>query len=231
MPRPGLIVVATIVAVALAAGSARPAGAEPADKARALYMVGEDLYSRGEYARAAHQFEKAYKASGRAQLLLRLADARERAGDYASAAAALDRYMAVTGTRSERARMQELERRARDARIAEDTGASRTPAYALLGASAVTASGAVLFGVLSHRAGNDVDQQCGMLCPEDAQSAIDRERRYALLSDVSTGLTALALGAGLYLLWRDRGESGIETTRVSITPAADGAGVGLSGSF
>jgi hypothetical protein len=194
-------------------------------------MVGEDLYSRGEYTRAAQQFARAYKASGRAQLLLRLADARERAGEYAAAAAALRQYMKVTGTSTERARTQELERRARDARIAEDAGSGRTPAYALLGASAVTASGAILFGVLSHRAGNEVDQQCGMLCPEEARPAIDREHRYALLSDVSTGLTALALGAGLYMLWREHGESSIETTRVSITPAADGVGLGISGSF
>ena len=114
---------------------------------------------------------------------------------------------------------------------------SRMPAYLFLAGGAVGLGGAVGFGIASGQAGQDAELQCGTsgLCRGAANDALDREKRYAILSDVSAvvGLSSAAIGAYLLWKWKDRGETYEIQRSVHLTPAIlpDGLGVGLVSNF
>jgi tetratricopeptide (TPR) repeat protein len=74
-----------------AAPSAQPEKNE--DVARAHFLLGRSHHDRGEFAKAAEQFELAYAASGRAALLYNLFVAYRDANDAKRAADALRRYL------------------------------------------------------------------------------------------------------------------------------------------
>jgi tetratricopeptide (TPR) repeat protein len=249
--RLGAAVVAAAIMIALPApalAEKRASGesAEREQKARTLYLAGEQSYANAEYEQAARQFQIAYRMSGRVQLLLRLADALERAGHYKKAADTLRSYMQIARTDSERARVRDLERREKEAASMEASGSlsfdgsssegdhrpSRTPAYTLLGAGAITAGAAVTFGLLSRSARSEAAEDCGPeLCTQDARGALDRELRYAILADVSAGVAVISVGAGVYMWWR--AHRAAKRASLAVGPSAgDGSiGVALGGSF
>lgn len=117
-----------------------------------------------------------------------------------------------------------------------EAGPSRAPAYILYGVSAVSLGGAAIFGVMSHRAGSTADSVCGDsgLCELRGQRYLDRERKYALLTDVSVGVGLAAAAVGTYFLLRGGGEeSSAERQALRLEPTAlpGGLGVGLAGGF
>jgi tetratricopeptide (TPR) repeat protein len=63
------------------------------DEARAHFLLGRSFHDRGEFAKAAAEFEQAYAASGRAALLYNLFVAYRDANDAKRAADALRRYL------------------------------------------------------------------------------------------------------------------------------------------
>jgi tetratricopeptide (TPR) repeat protein len=94
-------VVAQSAPAATAAPGAAPApsgapGAAPKsseDEARARFLLGRSYHDRGEFSKAAAEFEQAYAASGRAALLYNLFVAYRDANDAKRAADALRRYL------------------------------------------------------------------------------------------------------------------------------------------
>lgn len=87
------------VALAVAAGQPNVALAKPApaelQRAEELYENGRALFAEGSYAAAATAFDQAYEISGNLDMLYNAALAHDRAGDFAAAIAALDRYRAL----------------------------------------------------------------------------------------------------------------------------------------
>jgi tetratricopeptide (TPR) repeat protein len=109
---------------------------------------------------------------------------------------------------------------------------SRVPAYLLLAGGVLGAGGAVTFGLLSRRASDSADELCtgDGLCQARAQRYLDRESRYAVLSDVSAAVAVASTTVGVILLWRsrDRGDER-SALRIGPTPLPGGVGVVLGG--
>lgn len=85
--------VLSLVALACASGaSAQGQGSE--EEARAHFQLGRAAYDRGEFAKAAGEFEEAYRISQRAALLYNLYLAYRDANEPAKAADALRRFLA-----------------------------------------------------------------------------------------------------------------------------------------
>jgi tetratricopeptide (TPR) repeat protein len=63
------------------------------EQARTHFHSGQGYFTRGEYEDAAREFEAAYRLSGRAVLLLNIANAHERTGNYDDAANAITEYI------------------------------------------------------------------------------------------------------------------------------------------
>jgi tetratricopeptide (TPR) repeat protein len=207
---------------------------EPSDDARArrLYADGDRRYAEGRYAEAIESFSQAFELSGRSLLLFNMANTYERMGDYARAADSLRRYLGREGAEdvdTVRQRLRQLERRAKlvDTERKETAALRARPpcpdpiscqrkaqasdrnAYILLGTGGVALVSAAVFAGMARNAHNDALGQCvdsdgQRYCPTTAQSALDRERRFALFSDLSSGLGLAAVGTGVYLLLKHR---------------------------
>jgi len=78
-----------------AAPGAAAGGAKSEDEARAHFLLGRSFHDKGEFSKAAEQFELAYAASGRPALLYNLFVAYRDANDAKHAADALRRYLAL----------------------------------------------------------------------------------------------------------------------------------------
>lgn len=117
-------------------------------------------------------------------------------------------------------------------------GRSRLLSYSLLAAGAAGIGGGVVFGLLSNQAGDDAADLCtgDGLCTRNARPELDRQKRFALLSDVSIGAGVICAGAGaLLLLLRGQAdeEQPLERASLQFTPSLGSAGLGLevSGAF
>jgi len=114
-------------------------------------------------------------------------------------------------------------------------GPSRLPAYLLLAGGAVGIGGAVGFGIAARRAHTDAEDLCSddLLCPARARKAIDREKRWAIVSDVSAAVGIASAAVGAFVWWK-RGGSQHETQhglQVQGTLLPGGGGIGVAGDF
>lgn len=117
-----------------------------------------------------------------------------------------------------------------------DDAPSRAPAYVLYAVGAASLGSAAIFGVISHRAGSTAEAVCGEsgLCEARGQKYLDRERKYAILTDVSVGVGLAAAVVGTYFLLRGGDEemsAERQALRVEPTAFPGGLGVGLAGGF
>jgi tetratricopeptide (TPR) repeat protein len=235
-------------------------------RAQKLYEVGDDHYAAGRYEEAVVHFQQAYELSPQPALLFNMANAYERMGEYDKAADHLRRYLEspkAEDVASVRERIRRLELSARASRtVSGEPGASASPggpdeaagvsaranaaqagrsrvlSYSLLAAGAATIGGGVVFGLLSNQAGDDAADLCtgDGLCTRNARSKLDRQKRFALLSDVSIGAGVICAGTGaLLLLLRNQSdeEQPLERASLQFTPSLGSAGLGLevSGAF
>lgn len=222
--------------------------------AKELFAAGDAAYASGDYELAVDKFEQAYRLSARPLLLFNIANARERQGDYARAAEALRRYLpdapdkerdavaerarrleeraaAAAATRSELAEL-----RARTCPVCEQPGEERsgtlTRNLLWAGGGAAVVTGLAL-GLVAREAGIDAERSCvDGLCSVEAEQALDREQNFALAADVAIGVGLVAVGAGVYLWWKRRGERAPDRG-AAVTPLAGRGmwGAGVVGSF
>ncbi len=187
-------------------------------RARELYENGAILYEEGRYEDAIVAWEEAYRLSDRHALLYNIANAYERLGQYEEAIVALGRYRAYAPA-TER---EVLDRRLRniERRMLEEQGSSTstvTPVdptprpvegstiqalpVGLLSVGALALGTGTAMAIRSQSAGVELEVACveGM-CPDSAQSLLDRNRRSAIIADVGFAVGTAAAATGVVVL-------------------------------
>jgi tetratricopeptide (TPR) repeat protein len=117
-----------------------------------------------------------------------------------------------------------------ESRAAARPGRSRWLPYSLMAAGGVAIAGGVLSAFLSNQAGDDASRLCNEdgLCTRDAKLELDREKRYALISDIGIGAGVVCAGAGALLLFLSRDDdTPLERASVQVAPSLGTAGLGL----
>lgn len=257
-----LVLAVSSAAVAQPEGPADPAAPSLSaedEQARALYVEGDRRYAEGRYDEAVDLFRQAYALSPQPLLLYNMVNSLERMGDYAEAARVLRQYIDsgdVADADTLRQRLMQIERRAatRADEISELAALRGRPEscpaaapcgtqpdeprrsvlpYVFLGTGGAALVSALVFGTLARNEhGNAADNCLDGLCTSAARRALDRERRFALITDVSVAAGALSLGAGVYLYLRDRKRAQRrEETALIPAVSAHGVGVWLVGGF
>jgi tetratricopeptide (TPR) repeat protein len=125
-----------------------------------------------------------------------------------------------------------------DAPVTKDRP-SRVPYYVAGGGVVVGVAATLAFGLRARSERSEIaslcaDQAGGMICPPEAESHLNSERRYALLSDIGIGVAAASAATGLiyYLATRDSGADREPSHQaLSIVPSAGGVGFVATGRF
>lgn len=226
-PRAALRPLLLLTLLAAVAPEARAQDATAEARAKELYENGAALYEEGRYEEAILAWEEAYRLSSRPVLLFNIANAYERLGRYDEAIDALSRYRAFAKAEERESldrRMQNLERRRDEARAAAAAAAVTTPTptptptpapaatktgpsplpFVIMGAGVASVGVGAVFGARSLSAGAEAEALCvgeGLLCPSEAQPALESAKRSALIADVSliTGAVLVAGGLGLWM--------------------------------
>ncbi len=240
----------TLTIVLLLAGSlagAQPAGADPDERARQLFLDGDAHYAAGRYEEAVENFIEAYELSGRPALLYNLANVYERLSDYESAADYLRRYLQtpeVHDVVSVRERLRRLELAAaraaasRPASLAteseEGSRLPRWPAWTLGLATAGGAVSSVALGLLTLEARSEAESRCAeapggaTLCRQSASEFLDQERERALATDLAIGVTAvLGTATFAYVVARASQRGGEKQVAARPIVGPDGGGLQL----
>lgn len=205
-----------------------------------LFNVSNALERLGKYAEAVDALEK-YLASGKAKdrdvVQKRLANLRKRVEEQKVA--------------EEKAREEEEKRRAAEKANEPPAAAGSTePAspkspepppekptrllpIVLLGAGGAALAASGVFGLLTLSARSDVDAGCraapgGRLCSADAQSAIDRDKTFGLVTDIALVSGVVLGGAGLYFLLAGSGDDDASVKVGGGARRTDGAREGKS---
>lgn len=113
----------SLVALVLISSVSTPSLAQSDQRARELFLEGEDDYAAGRYEEAAGKFEEAYRLSKRAGLLFNLGNTYERMGEFQKAVEALQKYLDSPNpqrVRETKQRIKLLRKRAEDKRKRED---------------------------------------------------------------------------------------------------------------
>lgn len=77
----------------------------------------------------------------------------------------------------------------------------KTLPYVLIGVGVVGVGAGTFFGLKALSARSDAESGCdGSLCSDAAKDALDRDKTYSLLTDVSLGIGLVSAGVGTYLL-------------------------------
>lgn len=188
-------------------------------EARNHFVLGQSLYEEGRFEESAAEFQLAYDASGRPELLYNLYLARRDSGEIVAAEAALEKYLLEVPYAPNRTMLTQRLGALRD-QIArsnsQQEAVERAEAEALAASARVepnrlgpvlvfTAGGASLIAAgalaLSVRGvSSDLENGCiDTFCPPAFHDAIDQQRRRALSVDVLLGLgVGLFVAGGLY---------------------------------
>ncbi len=211
-----------------------------------LFNVSNALERLGRYGDAVDALEK-YLASGKAKdrdvVQKRLANLKKRVEDQKKETDRLARE------EEERRAKADAERKKPDseptgqpppaAPAPPDKPAPVVPIILLVAGGAALATGGV-FGVLTLSARSGVEDGCkdsagGHLCSSDAGSAIDREKTFGLIADITVASGIVLAGVGAYLLLSGGKESAraqaIVNGPVRATAGPGGGGLQLVGSF
>lgn len=192
-------------------------------KGRELFLQAEGHYAAGRYAKAVKLYLKVYAMTQHPDMLFNAANAYERMGEFQRAATYLRRYAASPGAEDVEVCMERIgrleaahEQRQREVQVLRASSRQDARArqarrrgqrvsvlsYVLLGVGVGALGGSVATGLLSNKAGDDAAAKCAEsgICLSQAKTDLDRERRFALVSDVLLGVGAAAAGTGLVLL-------------------------------
>jgi tetratricopeptide (TPR) repeat protein len=223
-----------------------------------LFDIADSHYAAGRYEEAAEYFERGYAIAPHPEFLYSLGNTYERMGEYGKAADYLKRYLESPEAQdvvSVKERVRRLEAAAEKQLAAETlSGAggepappavsgpepaegaaevppSRRPYYWFAGAG-LGVTGAVVFGLISRSAGSAAGTDCadGGFCDRAAEDALARERRFAVLSDVSLVIGLAAAGVGAYEWIRDRRSrrAARSSARIELAPMFAPGTVGLA---
>ncbi len=192
-----------------------------------LYNMANTFERMGEYQRAADALEK-FINSGDADdadtLRQRLRQIQNRAAERAG----------------EQAELEALRQRPEScpAQVAcpfrpSDSDKSDRWAYVLLASGGAALVSTAVFGVMARSAGSDARAKCmngpgGRLCSTEAKADLDRERRFALATDLSAVVSVAALGTGAYLYWRYRSHDKRDRDATALVPTLIPGGAGLT---
>ena len=223
-----------------------------------LFDIADSHYAAGRYEEAAEYFQRGYAIAPHPEFLYSLGNTYERMGEYGKAAEYLKRYLESPEAQdvvSVRGRVRRLEAAAAKQLAAEAPATadpeespptvtappagegggavprSRRPYYWFAGAG-LGVTGAVVFGLISSSAGSAAGTDCadGGFCDRAAEDALARERRFAILSDVSLVLGLAAAGVGTYAWIRDRRSrrAAKGSARIELAPIVAPGTVGLA---
>jgi tetratricopeptide (TPR) repeat protein len=259
----GAALVLSLGAVGPAWADEKPLSAKE-KRAGELFELADTHYAAGRYEQAAKYFEEGYELAPHPEFLYSLGNTYERMGKYAQAADFLERYIksplaedvvsvkerikrleaAAEARRLELERMRvknEARQKEPDGDLGDDGPVDDEPRstsnahYYWFGGAAVGGAAAATFGLLSRQAATAASGACSDgLCESSARSDLDREKRYALIADISLGLAVGAAVVGVIELVRNRpGKRAKKRSALRLEPmiAPDGAGVGVAASF
>ncbi|NVB78093.1 MAG: tetratricopeptide repeat protein [Kofleriaceae bacterium] len=123
---------------------------------------------------------------------------------------------------------------------AESSAPSRAPYYIAGSGIVLGAAAAVTFGLLANGQQKDIDRLCrdggdGLLCQPGGDTYVDKQHKFALVSDIGTGVAAasLVVGAIYFFATRGGGDADASAPSVSVLPSTSGDGFGFvaSGRF
>ena len=194
-------------------------------RARELFQNGAILYEEGRYEDAIVAWEEAYRLSERPALLYNIANAEERLGLLQDAYDTLSRYRAWAKADEREAldrRIRNLERRIEEQGAVDTTvaraaatptptpdpatpskgGGVRVLPVALIGVGAAGLGTGTVFALRASAARREAGDLCvegatGVLCPDDAEGALDRDFVSSLVADIAFGVGGLALAGGV----------------------------------
>lgn len=224
---------------------------EPDRAARLHFETGASYYQAGNYADALREFQRAYELSHRVQLFHNYSRCYEHLGDFQNAVVYLRRYLEEVEEVPDRAvlelRLANLERRAQETASSPPEDADTSPAPAAAGGSPTPVGAIALYGVagaalistavfggLTIAEHSALQADCGATrsCSEEQLGDM---RAFALVSDISLGLTIAAAAAGTVLLIVELGSGSSESSAGAPTvvpyATADGAGVLVGGAL
>lgn len=102
--------------------------------------------------------------------------------------------------------------------------------YGLLAGGVAALAVAGFAGSQALAARSDAEKLCAnRLCMAGATSALDKDKRFSLITDVSAGAGIVLAAAGLYFILRSPSSEGGTTALVA--PLPGGGQVGLGGTF
>ena len=215
-----------------------------------LFNVSNALERLGRYEEAVDALEK-YLASGKARdrdvVQKRLANLKKRVEEQRK------EQEQKAKEEQEREERQAEERRKREAAAASsprETSPDRpappreeasTPVLpiVLLGTGAAALAAGGVFGFLTLGARSDAKDACrdaptGLLCEAEARSALDREKTFGLVADISLVSGIVLGGAGLYLLLssgKAPDRAAVPSAPVRVVGRPGGGGIEVVGSF
>lgn len=239
------------------AGPTEP-GDEGEERARRLYLLGDDLYMQGRYDEALAAFEESYELSGRPLLLYNMANVYERSGEFDEALLKLEAYL-PSATDEERPRLrarieslrdriERIEERQRQQQQellrlrAPEGGRVNVPALLTTLGGVVLLGGGIGLAMLSNDAGEDLESECATneagerFCPTSADGTRKRELRTAAVADGLFVAAAGTVAIGIWLFLRGDGEDD-EDPASDEAPTVDawvdptGAGMRVRGAF
>ncbi len=165
-----------------------------------LYNIGNTYERLGKPADAADALERYLPHAKKAEKEIvdkRIENLKKRAQEEAEAERKRQE--------AERAKAEKAEKAKRDvpapAPTKKSPGRDNTLAYVLLGVGVVGVGSGTFFGFKALGARSDAEADCkGSLCSDAAKDALDRDKTYSLLTDVSFGIGLVSAGVGTYLL-------------------------------
>lgn len=222
------------------------------ERAKELYSNGKRLFEEDRYKEAFVAWEAAYKISERPLLLFNMALAQEQLGQLNQAIETLYQYRvfapadeqdmlvekiaelkalaAQEPTEPESVQVAEPEPKAEPEPEAAPSNNSRLGPALAWTATGVAAASGLTFGLLAYSSGRTADEYCGdssegTVCINGVEDYEYQQNSRALAADISWGVAAVGLGAGL---WMARNRT--EATRT--IQAQFGLGfIGLRGGF
>ena len=250
-----------VLAVFVIALASRSIGAQPLDptrdaEARVRFSMGREAFSRGDYATAVTEFERAYVLSRRPQLLYNVGTTYERLHRWEEARSALQRYLDAVADAPDR---EEVAGRIRiiDVEIQHQTYAPtvappepprivvverpvivappshplRVTAWVAGGLTVVSGGMILAVGLLATQRYNQLVRDCAPNC---TQSDVDDMRLRRDLTNAAIGVTAasaaMTVTAALLDRFLDRSASH-PVRSVAVVPEIGGAVLAVAGTF